>query len=82
MEPTVLVHNETWKLTANALDRASTGFAVGAVLPLFSGWRTLAQGSADLRAEAWILAVSTASYLFTAAVLHLSARAALRRLKG
>lgn len=82
MQPSVLVHNETVKLTANAYDRASTGFGVGAVVPLFSGWRTATQGSVDLRAEAWIFAFSTASYLFAAVVLHLFARAALRRLKG
>jgi hypothetical protein len=81
-DASLLVHIETTKLTANALDRASTGFRVGAVIPLFGVWRTMTQGSADLPAEAWILGVSTAGYLFVAAVLHRGARMVSRELKS
>ena len=65
-----LIHNERVKLTANALDRASTGCLIaGLVAP------TVTIG------VSFLASISTGVWLFAAAVLHLSARHVLGGLR-
>ena len=65
-----LIHNERTKLLANALDRASTGCVIaGLVAP------TAVVGFGPLAS------VSTLVWLFSAFVLHLSARFVLGGLR-
>lgn len=65
-----LIHNERAKLTANALDRISTGCIVGAFITPGAtiGFTPLAS-------------LSTIVWLFAALALHLSARFILGRLR-
>jgi membrane protein implicated in regulation of membrane protease activity len=70
------IDNERTKLTANALDRASTAcLAVGILAPL----ATLLQGLARLPGAG--IAVSFTGWLAAAVVLHIGARRALRGLR-
>jgi hypothetical protein len=77
-EDPIVIWNERQKLLANALDRASTAFGVGAIIPLLNGWRTSAT---DLPAQEWGLAFSAVAYIFTAVMLHMAARKVLGRLR-
>jgi VIT1/CCC1 family predicted Fe2+/Mn2+ transporter len=67
-----LIHNERTKLAANALDRLSTAFVVVGVLG-----KTF---SFTPGADMWFSLVSTAGWMFGAAVLHYMARKLLGRL--
>jgi hypothetical protein len=73
----VLVGNERWKLLANSLDRLSTAcVAAGFIAP------ASALSSAGVLGGLTVAVVfSTATWLFSAVLLHLSARRALGELK-
>lgn len=74
---TNLVHNETTKLVANALDRASTAcLTVGVFAPIAAAIYTFA-GNAP---PTLTFVIGAVCWIFAAAVLHMSARYVLRRL--
>jgi len=71
-----LVLNETLKLQANALDRASTAcLTVGVLAPVAATVYNLSGTHTDL----WVFVIGAAIWLFAAIALHLGAR---RTLKG
>lgn len=72
-----LVHNERLKLTANNLDRASSGaLAAGFIAPSVS----LATGSPGVSFSPW-LALSTAIWILASFALHYAARRVLEGLR-
>ena len=72
-----LVHNERTKLLANALDRASTAcITVGVFAPTAAAIYTSVSSMTSSRN----LIIGAIAWIFTAAVLHISARYVLRRL--
>ena len=70
----VTIANERTKLIANALDRASTAFGAGCVVP-FLGWV-----KADDPASAWGAIFAMVLFIVMAAVLHAFARRVLGEL--
>jgi len=73
-----LVHNEQTKLTANALDRASTAcLTVGVLGPSAAALYGL---GASVAASGWI-AFGTVLWLAAASLLHYMARRTLRSLR-
>ncbi|MFH1554100.1 MAG: hypothetical protein ABII76_04450 [Pseudomonadota bacterium] len=74
-----LIHNERTKLTANALDRASTAcLTVGALGPAVASLYGL--GSAVAPSHGVLITVGSIFWLIAAAVLHFMARSVLGRL--
>ena len=74
-----LIHNERTKLTANALDRASTAcLTVGALGPAVASLYGL--GNAGVSALGGLIALGSLFWLIAAAVLHFMARRGLGRL--
>ncbi|OYZ91831.1 MAG: hypothetical protein B7Y01_01975 [Xanthobacter sp. 17-67-6] len=74
-----LIHNERTKLTANALDRASTAcLTVGALGPAVASLYGL--GNAGAASHGVLIAVGSIFWLMAAAVLHFMARSVLGRL--
>jgi hypothetical protein len=69
-----LIKNEQTKLTANALDRASTAIGISSLFPL---WQ-LSAGSANRRL---LFVVSAYGFLFGAFLRHRIAQRVLRRLR-
>lgn len=77
--PSNLIHNERVKLTANALDRASTAcLTVGILGPTAAALYGI--GSA-VPVSSGLIATGAALWLAAAMVLHLLANATLGRLK-
>ncbi len=75
-----LIHNERTKLTANALDRASTACLTVGVLGPAAAVLYGIGSMAVMQANALIF-VGSAFWLFAAAMLHLLAKGILGRLK-
>jgi len=74
-----LIHNERTKLTANALDRASTAcLTVGALGPAVASLYGL--GAAGAISHGLLVALGSVFWLAAAAVLHFMARSVLGRL--
>ncbi|KKB10869.1 hypothetical protein VE25_15630 [Devosia geojensis] len=74
-----LILNETLKLQANALDRASTAcLTVGVLAP---GAATV-YSVTDSEIAAWVFILGTAIWFFAALVLHLAARRTLKGLQS
>lgn len=74
-----LIHNERTKLTANALDRASTAcLTVGALGPAVASLYGLGGGGAP--SHGVLIAIGSIFWLTAAAVLHFMARSVLGRL--
>lgn len=74
-----LIHNERIKLTANALDRASTAcLTVGALGPAAASLYGLGQAAPP--SHGVLIAVGSLFWLAAAGVLHLMARKVLGRL--
>ncbi|PWE56751.1 hypothetical protein DEM27_10335 [Metarhizobium album] len=73
-----LIHNERTKLLANALDRASTAcLTVGVFAPIAAA---LYSATSSISATP-VFIVGAVCWIFTAVVLHISARHILRRLQ-
>lgn len=73
-----LIHNETTKLVANALDRASTAcLTVGVFAPIAAALYAVTGAAASMP----VFVIGAVCWIFAAAVLHISARYVLRRLK-
>jgi len=73
-----LIDNERTKLLANALDRASTAcVTVGVIAPLAAALYNFA----GLQIQPWIIVGGVVFWIFSASVLHLSARAILKGLR-
>lgn len=73
-----VIHNERTKLLADALDRASTAcVTVGVFAPSAAALYSATGALFSTR----IYALGAMSWLFTAVVLHMSARYTLRRLQ-
>ncbi len=74
-----LIHNERTKLTANALDRASTAcLTVGALGSAVASLYGLGGGGAP--SHGVLIAIGSIFWLMAAAVLHFMARSVLGRL--
>ena len=74
-----LIHNERIKLTANALDRASTAcLTVGVLGPLVAALYGV--GGTGLADRGILLAVGSLFWMLAAGTLHLMARRVLRGL--
>jgi hypothetical protein len=74
-----LIHNELTKLTANALDRASTAcLAVGVFGPAVAVLYGVG-GAATV--GTWLIALGSLFWLVAAAMLHLAARRVLGSLQ-
>jgi hypothetical protein len=71
----VTIANEQTKLRANALDRASTAFIAGSIVP-FLGWIR-----ADEPASAWKSIFGIVCFMGVGAYLHLVAVGVLRGLR-
>lgn len=71
-----MIHNETLKLQANALDRASTAcLTVGVLAPIAA----VLYNVQSSQTPPWVFILGAAIWLFAAVALHLAAR---RTLKG
>lgn len=73
-----MIHNERVKLLANALDRASTTFGAGSIVPLL-GWIRALPPSAQPGDAATAL-FGMVAFVICAVVLHLLARRELGNL--
>jgi hypothetical protein len=72
-------HNERTKLSANALDRASTAaLTIGVLAPMAAALYNLTAGPA---VETWFLIVGVLIWLFAAGALHFIARVVLGGLR-
>ncbi len=73
-----LIQNERTKLLANALDRASTAcLTVGVFAPIAAALYSSTGSFVPVR----IFVIGAIVWIFTAVVLHMSARRVLRRLQ-
>lgn len=76
-----LIQNERTKLTANALDRASTAcLTVGALGPAVASLYGLGGAAAASPSHGPLIALGSVFWLAAAAVLHFMARSVLGRL--
>ncbi len=75
-----LVHNETTKLTANALDRASTAcLTVGVIGPVVATIYNF--GGTNAAGHGILLLVGSTGWMIAAGSLHMMARRTLRGLQ-
>ena len=74
----LLIHNERTKLLSNALDRASTACIT---IGVFAPTAAALYSASGTPFSTGIYVLGAVSWLFTATVLHISARHTLRRLR-